>query len=208
MICDQPDDRRALLDIQICKGTPTCPPPVPVSTICPWAFQAIKGLITLFLLETGQELFSLTCEQNSVHAPKLLEIFLFFFFFFWSRAWEFFAVINVTTSGPRRVIVFVPLSTSPRQPLCPPRTDARNRILEIIASDCSTYFELMWVFFLEGGGGWVHFIHCIIALTLDPGEYVLMPTYCAMRTTVQTLNCGISPFSNVTSLNLWHDSTL
>lgn len=48
----------------------------------------------------------------------------------------------------------------------------------------------------------MHFIHCIVALTLDPVEYVFMPTYGAMRTTVQTLNCGTSPFSDVTSLNL------
>lgn len=65
----------------------------------------------------------------------------------------------------------------------PARTDARNRILEITASHCSTLFG----FNVAGEGGSLHFIHFIVALTLDPVGYMLMPPYCAMRTTVNII---------------------
>lgn len=196
-----PDDRRALLGIQICKGTPTRPPPVPVSTICPWVFQANleKPWSRCFCWSRAKEAArsQLWTEQQNCLA------FSFSFFF----------VESVRISGGDRcynlrpVIVLFPLSTSPRQPL----PSAHRRAKSLLRDYSQRLQHLFWIdvgLFLEGGGGLVHFIHCIIALTRDPGEYVLMPNYGAMRTTVQRLKCATSPFLNVTSPNLRHDSSM
>lgn len=133
----------AFLHIQFCKGTPTCSPPVPVPATLP-ALEHFR--------QFWRSLDHFVSVGNGPREKAFTHRTCFFFFFSSSRAWEFLAVINVTTSGPRRVIVVVPLSTSPRQPLCPPRTDARNRVLEVIASDCSTYFVGLYLFWRAGMG--------------------------------------------------------
>lgn len=101
--CDRPDNRRELLDIRICKTTPTTPP-VPVSTICPWAFLAISEK-ALFLLERGQG----SCLKL-VFLRREREKFL----------WRYCCNLG-------RAIGFVLLSTSPRQPRCPSAHRAPTR---------------------------------------------------------------------------------